>query len=98
MDLDIADVIAGAEPARDAGVADDVSPLGKCYNTIFLSVEEGLRSYARSLEILNISKGIESPWEVKFSQTFLQNSKLSADMNSLRELEDLALTRDALEF
>ena len=62
---------AAAADKREKADAEDRGPLYNCYKNVYLSVEEGLRSYARTLEILNISKGIESPWEVQFSPTFL---------------------------
>ena len=55
-----------------------------------------MRSYAKSFAILNKSDGVECSWEVSFTENFKIESNLSADFNSLRELDDYAFTKNKL--
>ena len=57
-------------------------------------VRTGLSSYAKSLELLACNGGIDCSWEVAYSANFLTETKLTADFESLRQLEKPAITRD----
>jgi len=61
--------------------------LATCYNSLFSIVRIGLRSYAKSVELLASSGGVECSWETSFSANFLTESKLSADFDSLRQID-----------
>ena len=60
-------------------------------------VRTGLSSYAKSLELLACNGGIDCSWEVAYSANFLTETKLTADFESLRQLEKPAITRDMLQ-
>ena len=83
---DIADVIAN-------GVIMTQDSLKTCYDSVYRSVEEGIRSYSKSVEIFNACNGIECLWEVSFSENFKIQSNLTTDFNCLRQLADYAFTK-----
>ena len=84
---DIADVIAN-EPTFS---------LAPCYNSVCGQIEDGLRSYAKSTQILNVCNGLECSWEVSFSENFKVESNLTSDFKSLRQLKDYAISLKMLD-
>jgi len=86
---DIADVIAGV-PAPSQSVC-------KRYQNLFAHVHNRLRSYTKSIEVINASEGVECLWEGAFTDNFKTLSNLSPNMDSLRQLADYAITRDMLK-
>lgn len=86
---DIADIIAGV-PANTGS-------LTHCYSHVFGEIQEGLRSYSKTIEIIKASDGVECIWEAKFSENFKIESKLSKEFESLRKLEDQAVNLSMLE-
>lgn len=87
---DIAEVIAQGQ--------DQLSPLvTNFYFTMFGQVAEGLTGYAKSIEIMNKSNGVECAWEVSFTENFKIESNLSSDFKSLRKLDDYVFTKSVLQ-
>lgn len=60
------------------------------------SIAEGLKSYARSIDIFNKSNNVECSWEVSFTENFKIESNLTSDFKSLRSLQDYAFNRSML--
>ena len=60
------------------------------------SIAEGLKSYARSIEIFSKSNHVECACEVSFTENFKIESNLTSDFSSLRKLDDYAYSRSIL--
>ena len=70
--------------------------LQTCYNSIFSIVNNGLHSYAKSVELLTSSGGVECSWESKYQPNFLTEAKLTASFDSLRQIDKQIISRDML--
>ena len=84
---DIADVMADGQSS---------SKVRNFYNTMFGTVSEGLKGYAKSIEIFNKSNYVECAWNASFTDNFKIESNLSSDFKSLRQLDDHVFTRSIL--
>jgi hypothetical protein len=54
--------------------------------------------FVKTKEILEIGGGVESTWEARFTNHYIEQSKLSTVFKDFREVEEIAINKQMLQF